>query len=215
MNDYNAKNYTEQGGDVTHIGGKLIFDDGAKLKGGIVGNQALENPSSDTVEKVRESLNALLLKLKNSGVMQGDLFNMTVNHSVNDTEAGHANRTYNTSKIADVAISDNVITITLLDKVANLKDFDGGGDWGVHKWMGIGVSAGLALPALYFNGTNLSSDDVAEATAMGLDSLYFVLWVKAEKIIQGDSNKFTLWATGYEETEFTLVIVEPEDDSEE
>ena len=210
MSDYNAKNYTEQGGEVTHIGGKLIFDDGAKLKGGIVGNQEMETPSSDTVAKVRNSLNMLLMKLKNSGVMKGDLFNMTVNHNVNDTEPGHANRTYNTSKISDVAISDNVITITLSDKVANLKDFDGGGDWGVHKWMGIGASAGLALPALYFNGTNLTSEDVAEATAMGLDSLYFVLWVKAERIVEGASNKFTLWATGFEETEYTLVIEEPE-----
>lgn len=211
MSDYNAKNYTEQGGEVTHIGGKLIFDDGAKLKGGIVPNMPLEPFEDDSLVKVRNSINVLLLRLKNSGVMKGDLFEMTVNHSVNDTEAGHTNRTYNTSKITDVAISDNVITITLSDKVANLKDFDGGGDWGVHKWMGIGVSAGLALPALYFNGTNLTNDDIAEATAMGLDSLYFVLWVKAEKIIQGESNKFTLWATGYEETEFTLVIVEPED----
>ena len=25
---YNAKNYTEQGGEVTHIGGKLVFDAG-------------------------------------------------------------------------------------------------------------------------------------------------------------------------------------------
>ena len=110
MSEYNAKNYTEQGGEITHIGGKLIFDDGAKLKGGIVGNQEMETPSSDTVAKVRSSLNMLLLKLKNSGIMKGDLFNMTVNHNVNDTEPGHANRTYNTSKITDVSIADNVIT---------------------------------------------------------------------------------------------------------
>ena len=25
---YNAKNYTEQGGEVTHVGGKLVFDEG-------------------------------------------------------------------------------------------------------------------------------------------------------------------------------------------
>lgn len=31
MSGYNAKNYTEQGGDVTHIGGKLVIDDGADL----------------------------------------------------------------------------------------------------------------------------------------------------------------------------------------
>lgn len=33
---YNAKNYTEQGGEVTHIGGKLVFDDGAE---GVMPNQ--------------------------------------------------------------------------------------------------------------------------------------------------------------------------------
>ena len=27
MSEYNAKNYTEQGGEVTHIGGKLVFDE--------------------------------------------------------------------------------------------------------------------------------------------------------------------------------------------
>ncbi len=31
MRDYNPKNYTEQGGEVTHIGGKLVIDDGADL----------------------------------------------------------------------------------------------------------------------------------------------------------------------------------------
>ncbi len=30
---YNAKNYTEQGGDVTHIGGKLIIEEGATVEG--------------------------------------------------------------------------------------------------------------------------------------------------------------------------------------
>ena len=133
-----------------------------------------------------------------------------MNHSVVDQEPGHADRTYNTSKISDVSIEDDVITITLSEKVADLKDFDGGGDWGVHKWMGIGVSAGLALMALTFNGVGLTPDDVAEAEAMGLESTYFVLWVKAERIIHGESNKFTLKASGYEETEYTLRIVEPE-----
>ena len=30
---YNTKNYTEQGGDVTHIGGKIILEDGAEAEG--------------------------------------------------------------------------------------------------------------------------------------------------------------------------------------
>ena len=39
MSDYNAKNYTEQGGEVTHIGGKLQFDEGGKMAGGLLPNQ--------------------------------------------------------------------------------------------------------------------------------------------------------------------------------
>ena len=30
---YNTKNYTEQGGEVTHIGGKLIIDEGGSVEG--------------------------------------------------------------------------------------------------------------------------------------------------------------------------------------
>lgn len=33
MADYNAKNYTEQGGAVTHIGGSLVIDDGGIVAG--------------------------------------------------------------------------------------------------------------------------------------------------------------------------------------
>ena len=211
MSEYNAKNYTGQGGDVTHIGGKLIFEEGAHLKGGIIANQPLEPLENDTVGKVRNSLNILLLKLKNSGLMKGDLFTMSVNHSVDDQDLAHADRSYNTSKITDMAVSDNVITITLSEKVSALKDFDGGGDWGIHKWLGIGVSAGLAVKALVFNGTPLTQDDVDEATAVGLESMYFVLWIKADRIIKGASNTFTLWATGFEETEIRLEIVEPDE----
>ena len=76
---YNVKNYTEQGGDVTHIGGKLVFDEG----GGFAGfpgaaNQAAETPGNDSAAKVRTSLNALLTKLKNAGVMVPDAWNMSV-----------------------------------------------------------------------------------------------------------------------------------------
>ena len=209
MSEYNAKNYTEQGGEVTHIGGVLQFEEGGLLKGGLMPNQAACTGTSNG----EKAVNALLLKLKNAGLMVGDAFTMTVNHSVNDQTAGHANRTYNTGKISDVAYADGVITITLSEKVANLKDFDGGGSWGVHKWMGIGVSAGISpITGLYFNGNQLTEEDVTEATAMGLFAGYFVLWVKAERIVEGASNKFTLWADGYAETEITLVIVEPSEE---
>jgi hypothetical protein len=33
VDGYNTKNYTEQGGDVTHIGGKLVIEEGAVVEG--------------------------------------------------------------------------------------------------------------------------------------------------------------------------------------
>ena len=87
---YNAKNYTEQGGEVTHIGGKLVFDEGASVEGGqipssyvlpaasedalggvkLVANQA--DSTATTVAGLKDDLNALLSALKAAGVMAAD-----------------------------------------------------------------------------------------------------------------------------------------------
>ena len=103
---YNAKNYTEQGGDVTHIGGKIVYDNG------LMENMSTAAVDSDTVAKVRGSLNTLITELKDAGLMVADDLTITVANSVVDPETGHTNRTYNTGKISNVAESDGVITIT-------------------------------------------------------------------------------------------------------
>ena len=208
---YNANNYTEQGGAVTHIGGKLVFD--GDNDGGLLPNMSTADVSSDTVAKVRASLNSLITKLKDAGLMIGDAFTLTVTKEV--TESGNADRAYNTGKIASVEESEGVITITLSEKVEDLKDFDGGNGWGVHKWLGIGVSAVVSpITGLEYNGSNLTDDDVAEATAVGLSAGYFVRWVAADLVLAGDNSEksvdnFTLKASGYAETNYKLVIVEP------
>ena len=211
MSEYNAKNYTEQGGDVTHIGGKIVYDNG------LMPNMSTADVQSDTVAKVRTSLNALITKLKNAGLMVGDAFTMQY-AAVTDTVAGHADRTYNTGKISSVAVDndDHIITITLSDKVKNLKDFEAGTGWGKHKWLGIGLGVGISpITSLYYNGSTLTDDDVSEATSQcSLDPGYFVRWVAADLVLAGDNSEkskdyFTLWADGYAETEYTLKIVEP------
>lgn len=55
MSEYNTKNYTEQGGDVTHIGGKLIIEDGAEVEGldGGGGSYTLPTASADTLGGVK------------------------------------------------------------------------------------------------------------------------------------------------------------------
>ena len=73
MSEYNAKNYTEQGGDVTHIGGTLIIEEGASVEG------LLSTPSENqadseatTVAALKEDFNGLLAKLKTAGLMAAD-----------------------------------------------------------------------------------------------------------------------------------------------
>ena len=68
---YNAKNYTEQGGEVTHIGGKLIIEEGASVEG----LPCAENQAATTAEDVTglvTDFNALLDKLKAAGIMAAD-----------------------------------------------------------------------------------------------------------------------------------------------
>lgn len=67
---YNALNYTEQGGAVTHIGGSLVFENGASIGGGVIANQPAS--TADTVAKLVTDFNTLLSSLKASGLMAAD-----------------------------------------------------------------------------------------------------------------------------------------------
>lgn len=209
---YNTKNYTEQGGDVTHIGGKIVFDEGAE---GVMPNQAATTGTSGT--DAIAAVNSLLVKLKNAGLMTADEWaTPTVTKDINDTYPAHANRQANTNDISSVAVSGNVITITLSKKVSALKDFDGGNGWGVHKWLGIGVRPWTeAITGLYYNGAQLTAEDVTEAQSVGLsDTGYFVRWVAADLVLAGDNsqkskNKFTILADGFQKITYELKIVEP------
>lgn len=71
---YNAKNYTEQGGDVTHFGGKVIFEEGCEVEGNSftpAANQAAS--TATTVAQLKDDINALLTKLKTAGLMEADV----------------------------------------------------------------------------------------------------------------------------------------------
>lgn len=201
---YNSKNYFEQGGEILHIG-EIEFEGG-----GLMPNQAASTATS--VADIKGAFNSLLTKLKNAGLMAGDTLTVTAANSVVDSVAGHADRTYNTGKISAVAIEDDVITITLSEKIANLKDFDGGSGWGVHKWLGIavGVTGITDITNLVYNGSALTSADVEEATACGVSNA-FVRWVAADDLPGKSKKVFTLTADGYEKKTITIKIAEPED----
>ena len=71
---YNTKNYTEQGGGKTVIGGELVIEEGAKVTGlpSSFSNEKMVNQSDSTAETIEDlvaDFNALLSKLKTSGYM--------------------------------------------------------------------------------------------------------------------------------------------------
>ena len=219
MSEYNAKNYTEQGGDVTHIGGQLVFDDGGALKGGLMPNQAAEAPGSDSAAKVRTSLNALLTKLKNAGIMVADTWNVSV-LACPSTGAMPTTETASNSGHATVTIDGTAIKITLDCEVDDLQDADHGSTWGKHKWLGFGVRTGLAsvVDIKFTDDTGVSvtlaSGDATEANDLGLSAGDFVLYIKAEDAKYLTAEKyFTLWLDGYEETKFTMQVVETHQES--
>ncbi len=72
---YNTKNYTEQGGNKTVIGGTLEIKEGATITGLPSSFTPLENqPASeaDDITTLVSDFNALLLKLKVAGLMTAD-----------------------------------------------------------------------------------------------------------------------------------------------
>ena len=67
----NVKNYTEQGGERTVIGGTLDILDGAEVTGlPCAENQAASEAS--TVATLKDDFNSLLSKLKAAGLMLAD-----------------------------------------------------------------------------------------------------------------------------------------------
>ena len=210
MSEYNAKNYTEQGGDVTHIGGKLIFEEGAQVDGlpGTSGGSAAENQAPSTATAVaglKNDFNALLAKLKNAGIMTPDAWNITVRLAPSLTDAVAA---ANNAK-ASVAYEDGAITITA-DVDALEESASSAPGQGTHKWIGLGVGTGLSSVTLAeYNGSALTAADAEEAASVGLDQPgEFVLYVRAEELAE-TPKAITLKADGYGEITITIAVAAP------
>ncbi len=208
MSEYNAKNYTEQGGDVSHIGGKLIFEEGAQVdglpSGGAVENQAAS--TATTVSALKDDFNALLRRMKTAAVMKPDSLNVTVRLAPSLTDAVAA---ANNAK-SSVALEDSVITITAhVDELEESESSAPG--QGTHKWVGLGIGTGLPSVTLAkYNGSALTEEDAAEAVSVGLDQAgEFVLYVRAEELAQ-TAKIITLTADGYEELSISIIVVAPE-----
>ena len=202
---YNTKNYTEQGGEKTVIGGELEVKEGAKVTG--IPSSAPNQPASEatTVATLRDDFNALLVKLKEAGVVTPDAWVFSTRLAPNLSGVGGRNNAK-----ATATIDGTVITITV--NVANLEEYDSGASGqGVHKWIGLGIGTGLSsLTKMRYNGGAATAADISEAVGVGLDQPgEFVLWVKADEVVTTPKTA-TLDADGYKQAVITIVIKEPE-----
>lgn len=218
MSDYNARNYTEQGGEVTHIGGVLKFDEG----GGIEDFPGLDNMNPVTgnqVKDVKDAFNALLIGMKNAGLMEADDWNLSV-LACRTPSAMPTSETAANSEHASFYMTGTKIDIDLNCLVSQLADANHGETWGTHKWLGFGVRTGLdSIVGVKFTDdtgavATLSAEDAAEAEALGLSAGDFVLYIKAEdpKYLTGEKS-FTLWADGMKVAEYTMQIYQSKPDN--
>lgn len=69
---YNSKNYTEQGGDVTHIGGKLVIEDGAVVEGLDAASFEQAAAVADATDDAVTTVNALLASLRAAGILAAE-----------------------------------------------------------------------------------------------------------------------------------------------
>jgi hypothetical protein len=136
---YNTKNYTEQGGEKTVIGGVLEIKEGALIKGlPVASNQ--NNSTATTVSALKDNFNDLLAKLKDAGFMEFDTRNLSVAKAPITTEGLPI--TVNQSKVSAVTIADNIISVTV--DVNELVEFESSTPTqGTHKWVGILITTGL------------------------------------------------------------------------
>ena len=203
---YNTKNYTEQGGEKTVIGGELAIITGGKITGlPVIANQA--SSEATTVAALKADFNALLANLKDSGYMTPDAFNLSATLcTVADGEDALAG---NHAAVESVTVDGNAISI-----VANVADmtafYSGVPAQGTHKWIGILITTGLAdITVAKYNGSQLTSADAAEAAVVGGQAGDIVMWLKCNEIATTPKT-FTLSAPGYAVQEFTVSLTEPE-----
>ena len=82
---YNVKNYTEQGGEVTHFGGKVVFEEGSQVEGlpspsipdAGASTKGLVKQGAAVADAVGETptateFNALLVSLRTAGIIASE-----------------------------------------------------------------------------------------------------------------------------------------------
>lgn len=203
MSEYNVKNYTEQGGDVTHIGGVLEFGEGASLSGFPgAANQAVS--SASTVANLKDDFNSALVKLKEAGLMAKDVWpTITVAKLQPEESEDHkAEFEANMALVDSVSFADGVLTIAA--DIENMTVYESVAGYGEHKWIGVMLTTGFdSILGISLNGTEFTQADVDEASRHSGSAGDFDLYVAADTI---DGKSIVLSHAGTETVKITFTV---------
>ena len=192
---YNSKNYTEQNGAKTVIGGELEIASGGALSiveggqlfleggplaigtGGPMPNQAVS--TADTIAKCKSDLNALILKLEESGLMVRDIATLPTAGGAT-TSSSNTTITANNGKVSAVSITGDDATVTA--DIATMTAVDPEGGTNVKKWIALYITTGLSTSAgIEIDGEALTTAEAAtNVTNYGITDGALVFLVDAE-----------------------------------
>ena len=201
MSEYNAKNYTEQGGDVTHIGGKLVFDEGASVENHPEVFTPAENQlvsSATTLDGLKMDLNQLITKLKAAGIMEANTFGVSFRFTSNVREETVVT---NNEYAGGIIVTGNTAAVEFdIDDLESCTI-----DEASHKWLCIEVGTGLdSLDGVTLNGDAISEDTKAYAQTYGLGTGAFPYYVAADLLESGETYTITVGADGYDSQTYTI-----------
>lgn len=214
MDNIVTKNYSCDEGATWVVGGKLVIEEGAEVVGldgagsGSAVNAA-ENQAASTataVAALKNDFNDLLIKLKDAGIMTPDAWNITAGLAPTPTEEVLVS---NKGKVQSAVLDDGQLTITVdVDELTESASSEP--SQGTHKWLALEIGTGFAdITTVKYNGSLLTAQDVSDAQATGCSTGSFVLYIKAEEVLETPKT-ITLKAAGYGEATITISVVAPE-----
>ena len=218
MDSIVTKNYSTDEGNTWVIGGKLVFEEGAEVEGlngagqssgaaGAAENQAASNATA--IAALKNDFNALLIKLKNAGIMVPDTWNITAGLAPTPTEEVLVSN----KEKASVSLADDIITVTV-DVEELTESASSEPSQGTHKWLALEIGTGISdITLVKYNGSALTAQDVSDAQATGCATGSFVLYIKTEEVAE-TPKVITLGADGYGETSLTIQVVAPTDNGQ-
>ena len=211
MDSIVTKNYSTDGGDTWVIGGKLVIEDGAEVEGlnsaGQTGGAAADNQAASNataVAALKNDFNALLIKLKNAGIMTPDIWNITAGLAPTPTEEVLVSN----KEKASVSLEDGIVTVTV-DVNELTESASSEPSQGTHKWLALEIGTGINdITEVKYNGSPLTAQDVSDAQVTGCATGSFVLYIKTEEVAETPKT-ITLSADGYGETSLTIQVAAP------